>query len=328
MEYSRFPKIELHLHLDCSLSYEVVRQLDPSVTREEYRQSFIAPAKCTDLADYIRRAVKGIELMQTREQLRLVTLDLFQQLKTDNVIYAEIRFAPLQHLQGGLTATDVVKTVNEAVAEGISQTGVEAGLLLCTLRHYTEAQSLETVGLAEQFRGTHVAGFDIAADEAGFPIDNHISAFAYAKEKGIPCTAHAGEAKGPESVWETLENFYPVRIGHGVRSSEDERLLQFLKEKAIHLEVCPTSNIQTNVYPSIEDHTADKLYRSGVSLGINTDARTISDVTLASEYGRLQQVFGWTKEHFKKCNLEAIDHAFVADATKARLRQAIEQAYR
>src|ERR1051325_3845502 len=98
MDFTRLPKIELHLHLDCSLSYAVVQQLAPSVTVAEYRQSFIAPAKCTDLADYISRAVRGVELMQTKEQLRLVTLDLFRQLKNDRVIYAEIRFAPLQHL--------------------------------------------------------------------------------------------------------------------------------------------------------------------------------------------------------------------------------------
>ena len=237
MNYSGFPKIELHLHLDCSLSYEVVQLIDPSVTEEEYRRSFIAPAKCTDLADYISRAVKGVELMQTEEQLRLVTLDLFQQLKKDNVIYAEIRFAPLQHLQKGLTPANVVQAVNAAVAEGIRETGVEARIILCTLRHYSDAQSMETVRLVEQFRGTHVVGFDIAADEAGFPIDNHIAAFHYANEKGFPCTAHAGEAKGAESVWETLQHFHPQRIGHGVRSTEDENLLQFLKKKAIHLEV-------------------------------------------------------------------------------------------
>jgi adenosine deaminase len=327
MNYIHLPKIELHLHLDCSLSYEVVKQLNPAITFEEYRLSFIAPAKCTDLADYISRAVKGVELMQTREQLRLVTLDLFQQLKRDNVIYAEIRFAPLQHLQGGLPATEVVKAVNEAVAEGISQTGVEARIILCTLRHYTEEQSMETVRLVEQFRGTFVAGFDIAADEAGFPINNHIAAFRYANGKGISCTAHAGEAKGAGSVWETLKHFHPSRIGHGVRSTEDETLLQFLKEKAIHLEVCPTSNIQTNVYDEIEDHTADQIYRSGVSMSINTDARTISDVTLDSEYNTLEKIFGWTKEHFRRCNLEAIDHAFVEERLKQRLRRQIEEGY-
>lgn len=327
MNYANFPKIELHLHLDCSLSFGVVQRLNPSVTKEEYRRSFIAPAKCTDLADYISRAVKGVELMQTEEQLRLVTLDLFQQLKKDNVIYAEIRFAPLQHLQKGLTPAEVVQIVDAAVTEGIRETGVEVRIILCTLRHYSDAQSMETVRLVEQFRGTHVVGFDIAADEAGFPIDNHIAAFQYANEKGLPCTAHAGEAKGAESVWETLKHFHPQRIGHGVRSTEDENLLQFLKEKAIHLEVCPTSNIQTAVYDKIENHTADKIYNSGVSLSINTDARTISDVTLTSEYTTLEQVFGWTKEHFRRCNLEAVNHAFVSDEVKQKLRSRIEEGY-
>ena len=98
MNYSKMPKVELHLHLDCSLSYDVVKQLNPTVTKEEYKQSFIAPPKCTDLADYIKRSIKSFELMQTKEQLRLVTLDLFKQLKEDNVVYAEIRFAPFSYM--------------------------------------------------------------------------------------------------------------------------------------------------------------------------------------------------------------------------------------
>ena len=140
MDYNRQPKIELHLHLDCSLSYEVVKQLKPSITLEEYKESFIAPPKCTDLADYIKRAIKGFELMQTKDQLRLVTLDLFKQLKVDNVLYAEIRFAPLQHIMQGLTPKEVVETVNTATEEGIKTYGVEAGIILCTLRHYSEAK--------------------------------------------------------------------------------------------------------------------------------------------------------------------------------------------
>ena len=252
MIYQSLPKIELHLHLDCSLSYKVVQQLNPSVTYDEYQQSFIAPAKCTDLADYISRAIKGVELMQTKEQLRLVTLDLFEQLKMDNVIYAELRFAPLQHIIKGLTPTEVVQAVNDAATEGIQQTGVEASVILCTLRHYSKEQSMETVQIVNDFKGTNIRAFDIAADEAGFPIDNHIASFQFAYEHQIHCTAHAGEAKGAESVWETLNHFHPSRIGHGVRSAEDEKLLQFLKEKNIHLEVCPTSNIQVNVFDTIE----------------------------------------------------------------------------
>jgi len=117
------PKVELHLHLDCSLSYEVVKEIKPTITYEEYRESFIAPPKCTDLADYITRAIKGFELMQTKDQLRLVTLDLFKQLKMDHVVYAEIRFAPLQHIFKGLTPNEVVQTVNQATEEGIKNMG-------------------------------------------------------------------------------------------------------------------------------------------------------------------------------------------------------------
>lgn len=121
----------------------------------------------------------------------------------------------------------MVTAVNDAVKEGSKVTGVEARIILCTLRHYSAAQSIETVKLAEQFKGTQVAGFDIAADEAGFPIDNHIGAFQFAKTNHIHCTAHAGEARGADSIWETLQHFHPSRIGHGVRSAEDEKLLLF-----------------------------------------------------------------------------------------------------
>ncbi len=327
MNYKDLPKIELHLPLDCSLSFDVVQKIDPTISLKEYNESFIAPSKCTDLADYIQRAVKGYELMQTKEQLRWVTDDLFKQLDDDNVIYAEIRFAPLLHTLKGLSPEQAVETVNHTVDECIQKYNIEAGIILCTLRHFNEQQSSETVQLVKKYRGSHVVGFDIAADEAGFPIDNHIRAFHFAKEHNINCTAHVGEAKGPESVWETLRHFHPSRIGHGVRSAEDERLLSFLKEKNIHLEVCPTSNIQVNVFEKIEDHSADMIYNFGISMSLNTDARTISDVTLTDEYNLMERVFHWKKSHFLRCNLEAIDHSFASDGIKEKLKSQIEKGY-
>lgn len=327
INYQSMPKIELHLHLDCCLSYKVVQLLNPAISYEEYRESFIAPPKCTDLADYIKRAVNGFELMQTREQLRLVTLDLFEQLLADKIIYAEMRFAPLQHTSKGLTAFEVVQTVNKAVEEGIRQTGIEARIILCTLRHYSASQSMETVQLVKQFAGTYVTGFDIAADEAGFPINNHIKAFQFAKDHQIFCTAHAGEAKGPESVWETLNHLHPTRIGHGVRSVEDYALIEFLKQKSIHLEVCPTSNIQTNVFDVIENHSVNTIYNSGVSMSINTDARTTTPVTLTDEYAIMEKIFDWSRDHFLRCNLEAIEHAFINNEVKEILREKIRSAY-
>lgn len=327
MDIRKLPKVELHLHLDCSLSYSVVQKIDPRITREEYKRDFIAPPKCNDLVDFLTRAVKGFSLMQTSEQLQWVVEDLFEQLVADNVLYAEIRFAPHLHLQEELTPFEVVDTIEKAVRERVEVTGIEARLLLCTLRHFNEVQSMETVKLVEQFADTYVAGFDIAGDEAGFPIDAHKKAFAYAKGKGIHCTAHAGEASGAGSVWETLKHFGPSRIGHGVRCIEDKKLVDHIIERGIHLEVCPTSNIQTNIYPEFKDHPIDRLYRRGVSLSVNTDTRTIADSSLTSEYEQVQRIFGWSIKDFYQCNKHALEAAFIPDELKKTLLKKLTSAY-
>lgn len=327
MDITALPKVELHLHLDCSLSYNVVNTIDPTITEAQYQEEFIAPAKCHNLADFLTRAPKGIELMQTPEQLKLVVRDLFTQLAADHVLYAELRFAPLQHLEQGLTPEEVVRHTEAATAQAVRETGIEARLILCTLRHYTEAQSMETVRLVEQFKDTYVAGFDIAADEAGFPITAHVNAFTYARQHGLFCTAHAGEAKGPSSVWETLEYFGPGRIGHGIRSIEDPQLVAHLKKHQIHLEVCPTCNVQIDLYDTYAQHPVDKLYRAGVALNLNTDARTIVNVTLSEEYQKMQQTFGWDIADFYATNRQALLAAFIPNQLKQALLFQLRKQY-
>ena len=327
MDWNTLPKVELHQHLDCSLSYAVVSQIVPSISEEEYRTEFIAPPKCVDLRDYLARAPKSYPLMQTEEHLRLVTLDLFEQFRQDNVLYAEIRFAPLLHREGGLSAHQVVASVEAATAEAVQSTGIEARVILCTLRYFTEAQSLETVRLVKDFRGTHVAAFDIAADKPGNVIDDHIAAFRYAREESIPYTAHVGETRGIENVRETLEHFAPSRFGHGVCSIEDPVLLERLRQLKIHLEACPTSNVQTNCYDTYADHPIDKLYRAGISVGVNTDTRTISDITLNKEYAKLHRIFGWEAQDFYQCNRNALKAAFVADDVRDRLLARLDAGY-
>lgn len=179
MDFSRYPKVELHLHLDCSLSYNVVHRINPAITEEAYRHDFIAPSKCTNLADFLTRAPQGIALMQTEEQLRLVVFDVFEQLQRDHLLYVEIRFAPLLHTHRGLSPEQVVEVVEAATSQACASTGIEARLILCTLRHFSSEQSLQTAQLVERFRGTRVAALDLAGDEAGFPLAPHIPAYQY-----------------------------------------------------------------------------------------------------------------------------------------------------
>jgi adenosine deaminase len=290
MDWTKLPKVELHLHLDCSLSYEVISRINPSITLDQYKKEFVAPDK-------------------------------------DNMLYAEIRFAPLLHTKQGLSAFEVVSTVEAAVAEAVQNTGIEARLILCTLRYYSTEQSLETVKLVEQFRDTYVVGFDVAAETPGNVIDPHLPAFQYAREKDINFTAHVGETRGIQNVWDTLEHFAPSRVGHGVCSIGDPKLLEYLKSHHIHLEACPTSNVQTNCYDTYADHPIDKLYRAGISVSVNTDTRTISNITLSQEYKKLHETFGWGIEDFHKANRYALKSAFLSEDVQKTLLERLDSGY-
>jgi adenosine deaminase len=321
------PKIELHLHLDCSLSYKVVSRLEPAITEDEYKRRFIAPPKCRDLAECLLSATPAVKLMQSEESLRLVVEDVFEQLVGDGVLYAELRFAPLLHLEQGLTPEKVIATIDRAVENCIASSGIEARIILCTLRHFTQEQSLQTARLVERFRGTRVVGLDIAGDEAAFPLAPHKAAYDYAREHGAFLTAHAGEAAGPASVWETLHELAPSRIGHGVRSVEDGRLVALLKDRGVHLEVCPGSNVQTNICGTLKDHPVHRLHRSGVRLSINTDCRTMCATNLGCEYRGLEQTFGWGPSEFLACNLAAIQAAFLPRDAKDSLEAKLTASY-
>src|ERR1700674_1722651 len=328
MNLRSLPKIELHLHLDCSLSFQAVSTLAPSVTREEYQRDYIAPARCANLADFLSRAPKGSRLMQTEDSLRLVTEDVFRQLVEDGVIYAEIRFAPLLHTEQGLSAERVVAVVERCVDRLIRDTGMQAGLILCTLRHFTEALSMLTVKLVEDFRGSRVVALDLAGDEAGFPLDAHVGAYRYAREHGLFRTAHAGEGLGPESVWETIRLLEPHRIGHGTRSIEDPKLVEHLRRERIHLEICPSANVQ--IIPSIgsmDEHPIDRLYRAGVSLNVNSDSRMLTPTTLTREYESLQRVFKWSEQDLLRANLMGLAAAFVDDEVKGQIRKRFLEAF-
>jgi adenosine deaminase len=320
------PKVELHVHLDCCLSFKGLSRIDPTISESFYKKNFIGTS-CSCLKDYIRCADTALEYMQTKEQLEIVIEDLFDQLVNDNVIYAEIRFAPLLHLKKGLSSKNVVEIVSNKTKIESEKSGIEVGLILCTLRHFSVDQSLQTVKLVKDFSNKNVVGFDIAADEAGFPIDNHIKSFQFARDNNIFCTAHAGEALGADSITNTLKYLKPNRIGHGVRCIEDNSLIEKIKKENIHLEICVTSNMVTKVFNNLKDHPVDFLLNKGISLSINTDGRTISDTTLNKEYVLLNKEFNWLKNKFLEVNINAMKASFSSNEVKNKIISILNQNY-
>jgi len=176
-ELRALPKVELHLHLDCSMSFASVNTLDPSVTPERYRAEFLAPSKCINLVDYFRYLAPPLALLQSRRALTVSTIDLLRQLHEDGVVYAEIRFAPQLHRQTGLSTDEVVETVLAALVEGRKSYPVDARLILCTLRPDDTAQGLDLVRIAEKYRTQGVGGVDLAGDETGYGLGEHIPVF-------------------------------------------------------------------------------------------------------------------------------------------------------
>ena len=320
------PKVELHVHLDCCLSFKGLSRIDPTISESFYKKNFIGTS-CSCLKDYIRCADTALEYMQTKEQLEIVIEDLFDQLTNDNVIYAEIRFAPLLHQKKGLSSKNVVEIVSNKTKIESEKSGIEVGLILCTLRHFSVDQSLQTVKLVKDFSNKNVVGFDIAADEAGFPIENHIKSFQFARDNNIFRTAHAGEALGADSVINTLKYLKPNRIGHGVRCIEDNSLIEKIKKENIHLEICVTSNIVTKVFNNLKDHPVNFLLNKGISLSINTDGRTISDTTLNKEYVLLNKEFNWLKNKFLEVNINAMKASFSSNEVKNKIISILNQNY-
>lgn len=318
-DLNSLPKVELHLHLDCSLDIDAVRQLGNKISDEEFLATFTAPEKCASLRQYLDAIAPSCDLLQSEAALEMAATCLALRLAGENVLHAEVRFAPHLHTRGGLSIEGVVEAVLRGFAAGAKRGGASVAALLCVLREHDSPTGLEVVRLAQTYREHGVAGIDLAGDEAGYPLDAHVPVFRRAAELGLRRTAHAGEAMGPQSVIDAITLLNVERIGHGVRSIEDGRAIELIKARDVHLEICPTSNIQVGVFPAMEHHPVDQLSKMGVSLSINTDARTVNPTSLTREYAHLAVAFGWNEDDFQAHTIEAINRAFLTEPSRKRL---------
>ena len=298
-------KVELHLHLDGSIRPSTISEI-LNINLEEAKKLSTIETKCASLKEYLTKFDIPLKIMQTKENLERVAFELAQDLQKDDVIYAEIRFAPNKHLKSGLTLDEVVT----AILKGLSQVPIKTNLILCMMRGDSYEQNLKVIKLAKKYLNHGVVAIDLAGSEASYPVNLYQELFEIAQKENIPFTIHAGEADGPLSVINAI-NLGAKRIGHGVRAIESEKALKLIKEKNITLEVCPKSNLDTNMYEKLSNHPIKELYDMGLLVTINTDNRTVSNTNLTKSYQDLQEVFSFTKQDFLKMNENALQSAFL-----------------
>lgn len=315
----QMPKVELHLHLDGSVDLETASILSNKKI-EEIKDKMVAKDKCYDLNEYLTKFDFPISLMQTKENLKLIAHELGLKLEKQNVIYAEVRFAPMFHTKKGLTINEVI----DSVLEGFKSTKVKINLILCLMRGAQEKENKTIIDIAKEYQNKGVCAIDLAGAEGLYPTKDYQNLFKEAKEKGIQFTIHAGEAAGPESINDAI-NFGAKRIGHGIRCLEDKTIVDKIKDNNILLEICPTSNVQTNVVDKYENHPIIKLYKEGILVCINTDNITVSNISLTEEYIKLYKAFNLTIEDFKTMNINAINHAFITEEEKEKIKKELEK---
>ncbi len=345
----RAPKVLLHDHLDGGLRpatvIELAREISytglPTSDPDDLAQWFIADTPGSDLVRYLEGFAHTIVIMQTKDQIERVASESVLDLARDGVVYAEIRFAPELHLDGGLSLHEVVRAVLDGFAHGTAQAQREGHTIVARaiLSAMRQADLSETVAaLAVEFRDDGVCGFDIAGPEDGFPPTHHLRAFHLIQREDFHMTIHAGEAFGLPSIWEAVQFCNAERLGHGVRIADDirvvgdtvelGRLANFIRDRRIPLEVCPTSNVHTGAAETLATHPIELLRRLRFRVTVNTDNRLMSGITLSSEFDVCAQTFGWTLDDMEWLTLNAAKSSFFPfDARLAMINTVIKPGY-
>lgn len=327
------PKALLHDHLDGGLRPQTVIDLAresgyaglPAQDAETLSRWFSEAAYSGSLERYLDTFQHTVGVTQTAPALSRVARECAEDLAADGVVYAEVRYAPELHVQQGLTLHQVVEAVLAGFEEGVAAARsadhwIRVGVLLTAMR--TATHSREIAELAVEYRDRGVVGFDIAGAEAGFPPTRHLDAFEYLRRENAHFTIHAGEAFGLPSIWEAIQWCGADRLGHGVRIVDDitidesgtprlGKLAAYVRDRRIPLELCPTSNIQTGVAPSIDKHPIGLLRDLGFRVTINTDNRLMSGTSMTREMQLCCEAFGWTLDDLQWLTVNAMKSAFI-----------------
>ena len=326
--------IDLHVHLDGSIPLPAAAQLAAEAGLDfslaELQEKMQVPAHCQDLNQYLTTFELPLKLMQSAQGIRTIAKAFHEQLDAEGILYAEPRFAPGSLTAGGLSQQEVLEAALAGRADFYAehpQSALHTAYIICAMRGSGEElkhKNEESIDLAAAYLGNGVVAADLAGAEALFATENFSSLFAEAQRKNVPFTIHAGEAAGPESIKAALR-LGAQRIGHGVRSLEDAGVIQDLKATKVALEICPTSNLQTRIFESIERFPLEQLLDAGLTVTINTDNMTVSNTTLSHEFELLQQHCGLDKNTARELAENAARAVFSDSSEKDRLLAHLRQ---
>lgn len=295
------PLAELHLHLEGSVEPETLLEIEPSLTRAEID----AATAYADFPGFLKAFVWVNRFLKSPEDYARVARRLFEKLAAQGVTYAEVTLSVGVVLWKEQDFTAIYKALQREAA----RSSIEVQWILDAIRQFGPEPAKPVFDLAAERVGEGVVAIGIGGDEARGPANLFADLFREARDKGLRLTCHAGEVAGPESVWQALE-IGAERVGHGIRSIDDPKLVAHLAAKKIPLEVCITSNVRTGAVASLKDHPVRRLYDAGVPIILNTDDPALFGCTLTSEYELAGNSFGFTAAELAGLAQNAFTYAF------------------
>ncbi|WP_298836345.1 adenosine deaminase [Clostridium sp.] len=330
MKYKDLPKIDLHCHLDGSVRpktiIDIARREGISIPNYDVlniTKELTAPKECKSLDEYLKMFVIPNLIMQSKESLRRITFELLEDCAKENVKYIEVRFAPLLHVNKGLTVSEVIESVIVGIKDAEERYDIKGNVILCCMRFMSKDKAFEVVEAGAKYIFKGVVAIDLCgAEDEGF-CKKFIEPIALARKYGYRVTIHAGETGIGENVLEAVELLGAERIGHGVFIKDCIEAYNIVKDKKIILEMCLTSNIQTKAVNDICSHPIYNFYNDGIKVTVNTDNRTVSNTNMTKECEILFDEFNITFDDYKQIYLNSVNAAFVDLETKEVLRSYI-----
>jgi adenosine deaminase len=326
-----FPKTDLHVHLDGSLRVHTLIDLAkkqnvnlPSSDPKKLSQAVMSGKHCKNLAEYLQGFDITLSVMQEPEALYRIAYELAEDAAEENAWYMEVRYSPILHTRRGLKLTTIVDAVIEGLQEAEKKFNIKTGVIICGMRNINPETSLKLAELAVAYKNQGVVAFDLAGQEENYPAKDHKEAFYIIRNNNINSTAHAGEAYGPESIHQAIHYCGAHRIGHGTRLYEDGDLLNYVNDHRIPMEICLTSNIQTNAAKSFETHPLRFYYDYGLRITINTDNRLVSDTTITNELFLAAKYLNLNLDDIKTIIMDGFKSAFLPNRAKSIMMNMVD----
>lgn len=314
-ELKKMPKVELHCHLDGSLSKALIEK---RLARKVEEEALYVSDDCSSLAEYLEKFDLPLQCLQDEDGLEEAGYDVLKTMSEENVIYAEIRFAPLLSVSEHMNTEQVIGALLRGLEKGKQDFGVEYNVIVCAMRHHSMEQNYQMVKSACKFLGKGVCAADLAGAEAQYPMSEFMELFRQVRKLGMPFTIHAGECGNSKNIADSLQAG-AARIGHGIAMQDDASLQEIVKKSHIGVEMCPISNLQTKAVKSVKEYPLRQFLKKGLLVTINTDNRTVSHTSLTKELDFVQRTYKIRDDEIRRMMRNAVEVAFTNEQTKEAL---------